>query len=171
MNYQGALLVERMILESLVKKTKNLLALSEDTGLNENFLKIVLQEMICKGWVIFELGDYRLREAELSEWAGEINRDENLKGEVKELLDSMVALHFREQLKGPRAFLKIQKLELTDDEEKLLNSHLKGLEIFFKNIRNSRMKKPIKEHTKRQKIVVWGAGIYEDLVGANLVAI
>lgn len=171
MGHQGALLVERMILESLVKKNKNLHLLSEDTGIEENLLKILLQEMIFKGWLQFRAGEYLLCETGEVNWIKEINREDNLEGEVKELMDSMVSLHFKHQSQDPHAHFKIQKLELTEDEEKLLNSHLKGLEIFFKNVRHSRMKKPLKGQTKKQKVVVWGTGLYEDLVGANLVAV
>lgn len=167
MNYSGALLVERMIIESLAKKEKNLWALSEDTGIEENLLKILLQEMLQKAWIKFGQGEYFLSPSKDLGWISEINSQRNLEGEVKELLESMVSLHF----KDPQSLFKVQKLELTEDEEKLLNSHLKNLEQFFQNIRHSRMKKPLKGQTKKQKVVVWGAGFYQDLIGANLVAV
>lgn len=171
MKYQGVLLIERMILESLVKQTKRLAELSDDTGIHENILKILLQEMINKGWILVDKGIYCLRDPENTDWVNEINRSENLELEVKELVESMVSLHFKECKGEHRGLLRVQKLELTRDEEILLNSHLKNLEIFFKNIRDSRKKKPIIGQTRKQKIVIWGAGVYEDLVGGNLIAV
>ena len=171
MNYQGALLVERMILESLAKKNKTLGLLSEDTGINENLLKIILQEMRLKGWLGFKGGEFQLIENGPSDWIGEINRSEILSNEIKELMDSIVSLYFKPELRSQQNLFKIQKLELTSDEEMLLNSHLKNLETFFQNIRSSRMKKPLKGQTKKQKVVVWASSFYEDLVGANLTAV
>ncbi len=171
MKYFGALLVERMILESLVRVDKDLLGLAEDTGLNENLLKIMLQDMLSKGWISYERGSYSLKVNNNCDWINEINHRENKEYEVKELMDSMVSSHFKEGQEGGGTLIRVQKLELTNDEEILLNSHLKALEMFFKNIRESRAKKPLSGLTKNQKIVVWGAGVYQDLVGTNLVAV
>lgn len=164
---KGAMLVERVILESLSKGSKNLSELSEDTGLKEGMLETLILQMVKKGWLLGEKGLFSLRLDDENSWLKEINKKENLNIETKELMNSMAELYF----KGNSGLLKVQKLMLNEQEERILNSHLKNLESFFQNVRNDRKRKPGVERTEKQRIVIWGAGFYRDLLKMNLQAV
>lgn len=164
---KGAMLVERVVLESLAKGDKRIDELSEDTGLKEGMLVSLTEQMQRKGWLKCEKGLFSLQLDTENNWLHEINKKENLNIETKELMNSMAELYF----KGNEGLLKVQKLMLNEQEERVLNSHLKNLESFFQNVRNERKRKPSLERTEKQRIVIWGAGFYRDLLKMNLQAV
>ncbi|MCK6593757.1 MAG: hypothetical protein L6Q33_01035 [Bacteriovoracaceae bacterium] len=163
----GAMLVERVVLESLSKGGKTLAELSEDTGLRESMLNTLTQQMAQKGWLRYEKGLFSLQLDHENSWLTEINRKENLNSETKELMNSLSELYFKEN----SGLLKVQKLMLNDQEERILNSHLKNLECFFQNVRDERRRKPKADRTEKQRIVIWGASFYSDLLKMNLQAV
>ncbi len=158
------MMIERVILESLSKSNKSLELLYEDTGIETPLLKLLLQEMMFKGWIQYHRGEFALESSANKDWISIINSKESIQLEVKELMDSLVSMYF----KGNLGLLKVQKISLTEDEEMILNSHLKSLENFFVSLRENKSKKSLGSTIKKQKIVVWGSGIYKDLIAANL---
>ncbi len=164
---KSATLIERIILESLAKKDRDLKELGEDTGLAESFLKVILQQMLHKGWLLYSRGSYSLLIEEELGWVDSINDKKALALEIKELMTSMVEMYFKEN----QGLLKVQKLNLSEEEEKTLNIHLKNLDQFFQSVRSEKSKKPKLDSTKKQRVVVWGSGLYSDVLGANLQAI
>jgi hypothetical protein len=163
-NLKSAMLIERVILESLSRSSKSLEILSEDSGIESPLLKLLLQEMMFKGWIQYGKGEFSIETSTNKDWITAINSKESVQLEVKELMDSLVSMYFKENL----GILKVQKISLSEDEEMVLNSHLKTLESFFVNLREKRVQKPLVSSIKKQKIVVWGAGIYKDLITTNL---
>ncbi len=163
-NLKSAMMIERVILESLSRSSKNLENLYEDTGIKTPILKLLLQEMIFKGWIQYSKGEFSIEITANKDWLSAINSRESIQLEVKELMDSLVSMYFKENL----GLLKVQKISLTEDEEMVLNSHLKNLESFFSSLREKRSQKPLSSQIKKQKVVVWGAGLYRDLISTNL---
>ena len=81
---EGLLIVERMVLESLVKKPKNMVELALDTGLEEGLLKNIIPFFMMENILRYERGIYSINSTESSKWADKINKSDYLKEEVKE---------------------------------------------------------------------------------------
>jgi hypothetical protein len=170
----GLLIIERIIIESISKKEKNLQEIMSDTNLNHSLLLNVLPNLLMKNMIRYTRGIYSIEKENCVKWLSDINRKDNVKEEAKELFVSLVNQYFKKDLEktpSPLPQLKIQKVWLTRDEEMILNSHLAGLDSFFNGVKASRRVKPEKEKTYEQKVVIWGHSQYSDLVEGVLEAV
>lgn len=168
----GLLILERIVLESISKKEKNIHEISLDTNLDQAILLNILPNLLMKNIIKYNRGSYSIDKASSLQWLDGINSDDNIKEEAKELFTGLVNQYFKKDLsKKLSPTLKIQKVWLTPEEEVLLNVHIVNLESFFQGIKNSRKTRPIKEKTHEQRVVIWGASRYSDLVHSVLAAV
>lgn len=172
----GLLIIERIIVESLSKKERNLQEIILDTNLEHALLLNVLPNLIMKNMVRYTRGTYSIDKENCFQWLNEVNKDDHVKEEAKELFISLVNQYFmKSKLNNKKATiepqLKIQKVWLTREEEVLLRSHMAGLESFFTGIKASRRLKPEREKTYEQRVVIWGLSQYSDLVDGVLRAV
>lgn len=171
----GLLIIERIIIESLSKKERNLQEIILDTNLEHALLLNVLPNLLMKNIVRYCRGTYSIDKENCFQWLNEVNKSDNIKEEAKELFISLVNQYFskdiEEKKRAVQPQLKIQKVWLTNDEEILLRSHMAGLECFFSGIKASRRSKPQKEKTCEQRVVIWGLSQYSDLVDGVLQAV
>jgi hypothetical protein len=169
----GLLIIERMIIESLSKKEKNLHEIEFDTNLNHSLLLNVLPNLLMKNLIRYKRGIYFIEKESCFLWLHEINKSENIKEEVKELFVSMVNQFYTKEKKlalvAPQ--LKVKKMWLTPDEELILRSHMACLEGFFNGVKESRKRSPIREKTSEQRVVIWGLSQYSDLIEGVLDAV
>lgn len=170
----GLLIIERIIVESLSKKERNLQEIIMDTSLEHSLLLSVLPNLIMKNMVRYTRGIYSLERENCFQWLSEVNKEDHVKEEAKELFVSLVNQYFaksniRKSSSDPQ--LKIQKVWLTKDEEVILRSHMAGLESFFSQVKASRKVKPEREKTCDQRVVIWGMSQYSDLVEGVLQAV
>lgn len=170
----GLLIIERIIIESLSKKERNLQEIIHDTSLDHSLLLNILPNLLMKNMIRYNRGTYSIEKQNCLQWLGEVNRGENVKEEAKELFISLVNQYFRKDieqknLRSPQ--LKIQKVWLTPDEEMVLRSHMATLEGFFSGVKASRKVKPQREKTCEQRVVIWGLSQYSDLVDGVLRAV
>jgi len=143
----GLLILERIVVESISKKDKNIQELSVDTNLEHAILLNILPNLLMRNIISYTRGSYSIDKEASLKWRVGINNDDNLKDEAKELFTSMVNQYFKKDFEIPKkktTLLKIQKVWLTKDEEIVFNSHLINLENFFQNIRKSRKLHPIR---------------------------
>jgi hypothetical protein len=159
---RGILNIERMILESLAVKEKDLKGLSVDTKINESITKNFLSHLMMRNLVKYEKGKYQINHDQL----GVVSKEESYREEIKELLGSLVNLYFSKEAEAPA--LKLKKISLTPSEELIFNSHLKNLENFIEGIKRERELKPIATTTGDQKIIFWGHSDYANLINAEL---
>lgn len=173
MNLESLMLIERIVLESVSKKDKNIYELSLDTNLEQGLLLNILPELLMKNLIKYNRGIYSINKEQSLRWSETINSKDSIKEEVKELFTNLVNEYFNKEQnkKSKDTDLKVQKVWLSFDEEKLLNMHLVNLENFFKNIKLGRERNPIKEKTHEQKVVIWGVSNYSDLVLGALEAV
>ena len=171
----GLLIIERIIIESLAKKEKNLYELKLDTNLDHSLLLNILPNLMMKNMIRYQQGIYTLQRENCFEWLNQVNQVDNVKEEAKELFISLVNQYFQKDLSKKNEELspqfKIQKMWLTHDEEILLQSHMANLDGFFHSIKKSRQMKPQKEKTCEQRVVFWGLSKYSDLVDGVLAAV
>jgi hypothetical protein len=170
----GLLILERIVIESISKKEKNIQELSLDTNLEHSILLNILPNLLMKNILKYNRGSYSIDKETSLKWLSSINKEDNLKDEATELFTSLVNQYFKKDLEmqnQKKALLKIQKVWLTKDEEIVFNAHMINLDNFFQNIKKSRKLQPVREKTHEQKVVFWGASQYSDLVHGVLEAV
>jgi hypothetical protein len=168
----GLLLLERIIIESISKKEKNIQELSIDTNLEHALLLNLLPILLMKNIIKYQHGLYRIDKENSLLWRESINHPENIKEETKELFTSLVNKYFAKDIEEKsNSVLKVKKVWLTNSEEKILNGHMVVLENFFNEVKNSRKRNPLKEKTCEQKIVIWGTSLYSELLHGVLEAV
>lgn len=171
----GLLMVERIVIESLSKKGKNIAELEFDTGLSHALLLNILPNLLMKNIVLYRKGTYSLDQQNKDVWLVEINKVDYVKSEAKEMFTALINQYFKashtKALEGQTSQVKIQKMWLTESEEKILKSHLATLECFFAGIKESRKYNPLKEKTLEQRVVIWGTSLYSDLLDGALKAV
>jgi hypothetical protein len=170
----GLLIIERIIVESLSKKERNLQEIIHDTNLDHSLLLNILPNLLMKNMIRYTRGTYSIEKENCFQWLNEINKTDNIKEEAKELFISLVNQYFKKDCVKLRAMepqLKIQKVWLTRDEELVLRSHMASLDGFFTGVKASRRVKPEREKTCEQRVVIWGLSQYSDLVDGVLEAV
>jgi len=170
----GLLIIERIIIESLSKKERNLHEIILDTNLEHGLLLNILPNLLMKNMIRYNRGIYSIDKENCFQWLNEINKNDNVKEEAKELFISLVNQYFAKSILKKSVVepqLKIQKVWLTKDEEIILRSHMVGLERFFSGVKDSRKVRPEKEKTCEQRVVIWGWSQYSDLVEGVLQAV
>lgn len=170
----GLLIIERIIVESLSKKERNLQEIIHDTNLDHSLLLNILPNLLMKNMIRYTRGTYSIEKENCFQWLNEINKRDNVKEEAKELFISLVNQYFKKDFDKKPAVepqLKIQKVWLTRDEELVLHSHMASLDGFFTGVKASRRVKPEREKTCEQRVVIWGLSQYSDLVDGVLEAV
>ncbi len=170
----GLLMIERIVIESLSKKEKNIQELEIDTNLSHSLLLNILPNLLMRNMIRYLRGTYSIDKESALKWLSEVNSKENIKEEVKELFTSLVNQYFKKDLDKQKSLgpqLKMQKMWLTRDEDILLKSHMAGLESFFTSVKQARTQNPQREKTCEQRIVIWGLSQYSDLVDGALRAV
>jgi hypothetical protein len=170
----GLLMIERIVIESLSKKEKNIQEIEIDTNLAHGLLLNILPNLLMRNMIKYKNGVYSIDKEQCFSWLKEVNKKENVKEEAKEIFTSLVNQYFkRDPLLTPQVGpqLKIQKMWLTRDEEIILKSHMATLEAFFHGVKDARRSHPQREKTCEQRVVIWGATCYSDLVEGVLQAV
>lgn len=170
----GLLIIERIIIESISKKERNMQEIVHDTNLDQALLLNVLPNLLMKNMIRYNRGIYSIDKENCFQWLNEVNKTDNVKEEAKELFISLVNQYFKKDIEKKHVLtpqLKIQKMWLTNDEEMILRSHMAGLECFFSGVKAARKLKPQKEKTCEQRVVIWGLSQYSDLVDGVLEAV
>ena len=128
-----------------------------------------------KNMIRYNRGSYCLDKEKSFQWLSEVNKDDHVKEEVKELFTSLVNQYFAKEKEmkklESRPQLKIKKVWLTKEEEVILRSHMAVLESFFAGIKESRKMKAQREKTYEQRVVIWGLSQYSDLIEGSLKAV
>lgn len=123
----GLLMIERIVIESLAKKEKNIQEIEIDTNLAHGLLLNILPNLLMRNMVKYKNGTYSLDKEQCFVWLNEVNKKENIKEEAKEIFTSLVNQYFKKRFSSATqagAQLKIQKMWLTRDEEIILKSHM-----------------------------------------------
>ncbi|OFZ22541.1 MAG: hypothetical protein A2202_03015 [Bdellovibrionales bacterium RIFOXYA1_FULL_36_14] len=168
----GILVIERMVLESLFKKEKNLVEMERDTGLDSGILKNILSNFMMDNLIKYQKGVYSLNKNEIMGKLKKINDKKQIKEEVCELFTSMINEYFKKiEQDQKNVDIKVRKIWLTPSEEKIFNTYLINLETFMKNIEQDRKIHPKNEKLKEKKVFIWGATDYSTIANGCLQAI
>lgn len=163
---KSLLMVERMILESLIKDDKNLSQLAQDTGLKSELLSNVLANLINDNMVTFNGHRYGLNQKQAATFMKNYQSSRDQLEELKELFVTMINSSFEGKGK-----IKLQKVFLTKQEEAILGSYFINLEAFIKSIKEGRKMNSVAESTGEQHVFIWGEAKYKDLALESLFAV
>lgn len=157
---RGLLAVERMVLESIAAGKKKLNEIAKDTELREAFVKLISSNLINYGLVKFEKNEYFLSSEKRA--LRDVNQSSFVKEEVKDLFNSLVENYFLGE--EGNSLLKMQKIWLTDGEEKILKGMMYNIESYISSIRKDRLLNPENENRAKQKVIFWGSDTYQNLI-------
>jgi hypothetical protein len=166
----GLLLIERMILESLEMRAKNVIDLARDTTLSSAVISNVMPHLLMRSLVRYQEGIYHL--VSLGKNRGKIIGEDSIEDELKELFSSLVNRYFHQESCVNNAQLRLKKVWLTEMEEAQFSSHLISLEKFLKEIEERGQ-----EHERedlplsKQRVVFWGHSEYSQLLDGSLMAV
>ncbi len=161
---KGLVLLERVVLESISKNNNNVSLIARDVEIDSSIVLSVLARLTAKGLVTYIAGNYQIAQNQIAWHAA--NRIESVRDEIKELNDNIVDTCFSEENSN---IYKLQKILLSEKEEKILNSLLNNVESYITNLRNDR-KKDRKFHdvTSKQKVVFWGHTNYGQVLNKSI---
>ncbi len=167
----GLLVIERVILESLQNKGKNIFEIELDTQLDHNLLANTIPNLIMKNIITYKNGIYSLNMREKNSWMETINTENNIKEEIADIISSVISGYFDKE-KNARPCLKVKKIWLNKQEEKILNAHLHNLEEFVRNIEQDRSRNNnVTNKLYEKKVIFWGHSNYSDIVEQILAAV
>lgn len=160
--------IERFVLETLAKGARKFGQLNEETQIDYGLLNNILSELMMENMVAYSQGRYFLNPETQATWLPLINSAEALGEEVKELLSTLVSDYFEQR---NTVALKVQKIAMTQSEEKIFQSYLINLEKFVEDIKKERLRNPFQAKLQEQKVIVWGHAGYSTLVQNTLKAV
>ncbi len=158
---QTILVIERIVIEALNKKTLSFEKLSEQVGLSNSLLQAVLGQLIQRGIITYNRFEYALNWETKDMWLPIVTDKEGAKAEIKELFSSLVN-HIYDS--GGEGKLKVQKIYLNQREKDELDRRLADIDSFIQGIRNQRAAYPVKENISQQQVVFYGTSQYRTLV-------
>lgn len=149
------MILERAVLESIGAGNKSAQKIVEDIGMSLSWVKPVLFQLQSKGILQFDGMNYAIINQEK---LSEINNADNVKYEVKEIANSMIESYFA---KNPAVGVKLQKVNMTDNEVEVFKTMLANMESFISDLRSR--KRNVK--TSKQQVIFWGSTTYQTLLG------
>ena len=162
---KSLLLVERIVIESIVKGNSNVNDLIKDTDLNSKLLGKIVTTLKNEKIIREDLNGFKIDKENLKKFT----KKESLQAEVKEVFISWVNRYFIEENK--ETCLKMQKISLSNSEEVIYNEHLRKLNEFVESVKNTSKQGLDEYKTSKQKVVFWGHGQYSNLVESSLYAL
>jgi hypothetical protein len=159
------LLVERMVLESIMRAPKNYFELSDDTGLSSFLIKNLTDNFIMRGYIILFQGRFALNRnhTQIKELFSSSDV-ERLPVAVKELFVGLINHYFEKD--HPGVTFRLQKVEMTESEEIMLNNLFMRINCLVGEIKAKKSKRslPLKNH----KVLFWGSGNYRQIVDSTI---
>ncbi|EQC48375.1 hypothetical protein M899_1460 [Bacteriovorax sp. BSW11_IV] len=149
------MMLERAVLESIGAGNKTAQRISDDIGLTLTWVKSILFQLQSKGVIGFDGYSYSFMNKEK---LSEINSEDNVKYEIKEITNSMIESYFA---KNPKVGMKLQKVNMTDSEAEIFKTMLQNLENFISDLRTRKRQ----SKTSNQQVIFWGSTTYQSLLG------
>ncbi|MBF0298866.1 MAG: hypothetical protein HQK51_09110 [Oligoflexia bacterium] len=180
---ENLLIVERVVLESLTRKTKNIAELVVDTGLSILLLKKILSKFLEIGAIVKNKSNvYELNDKKIAKLFKYYNSISSRKEEVKELLNIFVdsALMEKEKNHENQQFpqthsqrtifsdIKMKKLWMTPEENFYYQSLINKLELFLKEISDKQDNRAHQNRLAEQNVIFWGNSHYANLMNTFL---
>jgi hypothetical protein len=159
------LIVERIVLESLSKRSKNIREVCHDTGLTTGLVGNIMTLLVQRGFLRYVEGRYCVVDRENWSTSPQIHE------EVKEIFVAMVNRYFVKE-KTPAASLAVRKVYMNPLEEKVYEDLVAKMNQFLSQLEENHARSEINRYkTSEQKVIVWGKAPYSELVEEVLKAV
>lgn len=155
---KGLLLVERLIFDSISRCDKNINDIVNDTGLAHSVVRSVLSSLMLKNLILFERGAYKRQQVTFE--------PEDLHEEIVEIAQNM-----SHGARGAHSKIMVKKMMLNEEDAKILESMMNGIQSFLSHVQNQQMNRPIGHRTCEKKVVLLGLSDYSTLADASLKAV
>lgn len=156
-------MLERIVIESISKGEDTLESIQKDTSLDYSLVLNITARLIQQGLIKYKEGKYSIYKNEIA-WQ-KVNRGESVAVELKEIAEGMIDNYFFDKEKN---ILKLQKVYISEKEEKILKSLLDNIESFITNIRADQKKRKVRKETQSQKVIFWAYSEYRDLLDNSI---
>lgn len=165
----GLLLVERAILESLVRGRESVDEIVCDTSLGR---KIVSNTLDSLGKRLFvgsteDLKRYWVDVDNLKQKVSNVNMPKNIWGEIQDTLLAAIRSNFYFSESGDQ-WPGMKKLWLSSDEEMILYSLFKRLDDFFTKVNSFQEERSHKQYLFEKEVIFWGHVKYGQVVNHSL---
>lgn len=151
------LLIERSVIEAIAHGAKKVLDISKELNMEFNLVLALLSRLRAKGIIELNEGGYYISKNELA-WK-RVNAE--IPTEIKEISHNLVDCYFNDKAKNG---LKLQKIYMSNKDEKIFKSLLNNIELFLDGLKKEKRRSPIKD----QKVILWGYGQYDDLIQSSM---
>ena len=143
---KGLSSLERIVLESLEKKSLTFNEIKELTALKENICFNILQSLVVRSIVKTNGVSYQISDHLSPQMISEINGEKSKRSEAFELIEATIESSHKKQF-------KIKKFALDERDEKIFLAMLSNLESFLADAHKKNHKNtPVKDQT----LVFWG---------------
>jgi predicted transcriptional regulator len=156
--YLGITNIERFVLESLIKSSKDILQLSKDLSLDLKVCHNSLNQLCAKGLVQIEGNIYSLDKKNGKKHLSYINSPDSLSNEFSSLIET----HIENSISNKKDNFSLKKVFLNNEDQLLFKAMLKSLESFLNEV-NSKNKKQ-KYTTKDKSYIFWGFNQYDEII-------
>ena len=156
------LALERIIVESISKGRNTLEKIESDTLLKYPLILSIVNNLLVKSILSQKDHYYSIARNSLN-WKKE-NSDTELINEIQELSEEIIKNYFNYKDNNS---LKLKKIYMSEQEEKIFKSILNNLELFLNGLKKDEDKKNEKNKTVKQKVVLWGHSKYEDIINSS----
>lgn len=146
-------LLDRMIINSVSKKNRNIQAIATDTNLSCDIIKIVLEDLLIKNIFTLKASEYFINQYLNTDQVKGINSKDSIDVEKIQIAKSA--------LKKEAGF-NLEKFALSKKDEVIFEGMLKSLKMF---IDSSKIKDAT---TKEENLFFWGQNNYSDIVNSTL---
>ncbi|MBF0360049.1 MAG: hypothetical protein HQK49_03520 [Oligoflexia bacterium] len=179
---ENLLIVERVILESLTRRSKDIVELVIDTGLSRVLLEKILDKFCLNGLItkneynVFELNNKRASKM-LAHYNSTLNKREEIKELLSVFVDSVVHENGNENARDIKnmqqqhqrseyafAEMKIKKLWMTPEENFYYQTMLNKIDLFFKEVSLKQQSRSEQAKISEQQVIFFGHSHYDNLI-------
>ena len=150
-------ILERMILESINKSSKNLEEVAEDTGLEQNICLNIVYSLLAKNLVVCAKGSYSFNQSLSKAIVAELKNKRNRAIEVNALVRECVK---DSVVENGESFV-FKKVYMSEKEKKLLKAMFYNIESFLSGLSAS-------GPTKEETFIFWGGDNYAKAVSSYI---
>jgi Glu-tRNA(Gln) amidotransferase subunit E-like FAD-binding protein len=154
---------ERLILESLTRGAKKETALRADTGMDENILAVLLQDLVQKELIKEEGQIWQINLAARDALIDLLKTHRQRRTEVEDLMHLMVKAKMEN--KGRFIRMHMKKVYLSEVQQIYLDRLLHKINVLLESAAHT----PITHDLKDETVFLWGSARCEDL-GAKYLA-
>jgi len=147
-------LIERLVIDSLLKTKKTTYQLMHDTSLSEIVLNNTIMSLLAKSFIKQELETFKVNQSGIQSIMDAINSETSLIAEREILTQSII----RNNKNDPSNF-RVHKVFMTEKEETIFNGLIYNLNEFLSTLKSDQ-----EELTKNEKIIIIAKENYENII-------